>query len=57
MHGGLFDQIVSMENLEHAHRKASLGKAHYREVQWVNANKEAALLHIQYLLITGQFRT
>jgi hypothetical protein len=57
MHGCLFDQIVSMENLEYAHKKASRGKAHYREVQWVNANKEAALLHIQYLLITGQFKT
>ena len=38
-------------------RKARRGKAHYKEVQWVNENELEALTHIQHLLISGTFRT
>lgn len=53
----LFDRITCLDNLREAHRKASKGKSHYREVKWVNANEEAALKHVQMLLITGTFTT
>ena len=55
--GDLFDRIVSMENLRNAHHKARKGKAHYQEVKWVNQNEDAALKHIQELLISGTFNT
>lgn len=55
--GNLFDKLISLENLQYAHRKARRGKAHYQEVQWVNVNETEALTRIQDLLISGNFRT
>jgi len=57
MYGNLFDKVISLENLEEAHRKARRGKAHYKEVQWVNENEFEALTHIQHLLMSGTFQT
>lgn len=55
--GDLFDRITSIENLRDAHRKARKGKAHYKEVKWVNENEDYALKTIQNLLVTGTFTT
>lgn len=55
--GDLFERITSMDNLREAHRKARKGKAHYREVQWVNKNEEAALGELRRQLLEGRFRT
>ena len=57
MQGNLFDKLVSMENLQQAHRKARRGKAHYREVQWVNQNEAEALKIIQRQLISETYQT
>jgi len=55
--GNLFDELVSIENLERAHKKARRGKSHYQEVQWVNENEDFAFKSIQQMLINGTFRT
>lgn len=55
--GDLFDRLISIENLRAAHHKARKGKAHYREVQWVNENEMLAYIRIQRMLIDGTFRT
>lgn len=53
----VFEELVSIENLRLAHRAARRGKAHYRDVKWVNAHEDAALLKLQELLVAGKFRT
>lgn len=53
----IFDTIVSYENLLAAHKKASQGKSHYREVKMVNSNLEFYLTEIQKSLINGTFKT
>jgi len=55
--GNLFEKLVSKENLLEAHRKASKGKSHYREVKWVNANLGLAINQIQDSLINKTFKT
>ena len=55
--GDLFDRITCIENLREAHRKARKGKAHYKEVKWVNENEDYALKTIQNLLVSGTFTT
>ena len=56
-HGQLWPALVNYENLVRAHHNARKGKAHYREVQAVNAAEEDYLLHLQELLDTRQFTT
>lgn len=53
----IFDTIVSYDNLLDAHKKASQGKSHYREVKMVNSNLDFYLKQIQQSLISGTFKT
>lgn len=55
--GNLWDQLVSLENIELAHKEASKNKKHYRQVRWVDANKEVAFRWIQNMLIHGRYKT
>ena len=38
-YGNLFDKICDIENIRLAHKNASRGKSHYREVKMVNKVK------------------
>lgn len=53
----IFDLIVSKENLLLAHKEASKGKKHYREVKWVNSNLDKAIDDLQAILKKGAFKT
>lgn len=53
----VFDKIVSFENLKEAHRNASKGKAHYKQVQQVNENVDLNIAQLQGQLIRGEFTT
>lgn len=55
-YGNLYPQIWSMDNIKQAHLNARKGKAHYYEVQMVNANEEYYLLQIQDMLRDRTFR-
>lgn len=46
-----------MDNLILAHHNARRGKAHYKEVKWVNANEKEALEQLQQLIINEEFTT
>lgn len=56
-YNNLFDKIITMENLQLAHKKASKGKSHYKEVKMVNENLEYYLSKIQKSLIDGSYIT
>jgi len=56
-YGNIYEYIYSMDNLMFAHKMASKGKAHYREVKMVNKNPEKYLRYIQQHLIDGTFTT
>ena len=56
-HGNLWEQICNLETLRAAHHAARKGKAHYREVKWVNANEDVALEHIYQSLCNKTFKT
>jgi len=49
-YGNLYPEMWSMENIKLAHINARKGKAHYQEVQMVNANEEYYLSKIQDML-------
>ncbi len=53
--GFLYEKIVTMENLELAHKNARRGKSKFSEVQYVDNNKEECLLQIQKMLIDGTY--
>lgn len=55
--GNLFEDLISLENIELAHKEASRGKAHYTHVKWVNNNKDVAFKWIQNMLKHGRYRT
>ncbi len=55
-YGNLYPQICSMENICKAHLNARKGKAHYHEVQLVNANEEIYLSRIRDMLLNKTFR-
>lgn len=60
-HGNLWDKVTDIENIKLAHKNASKGKAHYREVKMVNENPEHYFLEIQKSLMdktytTGKYR-
>ena len=56
-YGSLYHQIWDIDNIQEAHRNAQRGKAHYREVQMVNANEEEYLTQVQAMLRDKTFRT
>ena len=56
-HGNLWARVCDMENIRAAHRSARKGKAHYREVKWVNANEDSDLRAIQKMLLGKSFST
>ena len=53
----LWDSLISLENIELAHKVASKKKQHYQEVIWVNNNKKLAFRYIRFILSTGKFKT
>jgi hypothetical protein len=55
-YGNLYPQICSMENIQRAHMNARKGKAHYHEVQMVNANEELYISKIQDMLLNKTFK-
>lgn len=56
-YGGLFDKIVSLDNLELAYNKAAKGKRSRSIVSLIGADLPFFLMHLQQLLITGRFTT
>ena len=56
-HGNLWPEIIAMENIVVAHRKAILGKKSMHNIIKFNKNIENNLLDIQQLLINKTFRT
>ena len=53
----LFTAICDYDNIKLAHENASRGKGFYKEVQMVNKDPDKYLKHIQYLLLSHQFKT
>lgn len=51
----LFDEIIDLENLKLAHKKASKDKAHYKEVQFVNRHLDLCLKVLRNALIKGTY--
>jgi hypothetical protein len=56
-YGNLFDEIASMDNLHEAHKKASKGKGHYKEVVEVNKHEEFYLQQLHDQLMNGTYQT
>lgn len=54
---GLFEKMVNIDNIRTAHAAARKGKAHYTEVQLVDANPDFYLNKIRNLLLSGKHRT
>ena len=55
-HGYLYDDICSMDNLREAHKRASRGKRHYREVIMVDSNPDEYLEQIREMLVKKTFK-
>jgi len=55
-YGNLYPQIWDISNINQAHLNARRGKAHYQEVQMVNADEEYYLSQIQDILLNKTFR-
>lgn len=49
-YGYLYEKVYAMDNIALAHKKAKRGKAHYREVQMVDANPQMYFLEIHLML-------
>jgi len=56
-YGNLFDQIAEPGMLNYAHQRARKGKAHYKDVQRVNASEDQYLSELHEHLISGSFTT
>lgn len=56
-HGNLFHNVVNLDNLALAHKNASRGKRHYREVKMINHDPAFYLQKLQNMLVEKQFRT
>lgn len=56
-YGNLFEKIVSYDNIVLAHKNASKGKLHYREVKMVNKDLKFYITAIQQMLINKTFTT
>lgn len=50
-----FERIIDKENIRLAHLKARRGKAHYKEVRFVNNNMEECIEHIHSILKNKEF--
>ena len=55
-YGNLYPKMWAMENIRQAHINARRGKAHYHEVQMVNANEGYYLTKIQNMIKNKTFR-
>lgn len=55
--GNIWFKICDRDALRAAHRAARKGKAHYREVRWVDANEDAALEAIYQSLVSKTYTT
>lgn len=55
-YGNIYSKMCSIDNIHNAHLNARKGKAHYHEVQMVNADEEFYLLKIQDMLLNKTFR-
>lgn len=55
-HGNLWEKLVSMENIELAYQKAKKQKMWQRQVQEVEADKEAKLKAIQEMLVNKTYQ-
>lgn len=56
-HGGLFEQIVTPENIELAFSKAKKGKTWQESVQRVERDKERKLAALRQSFLDGTFTT
>lgn len=56
-HGNLWKDIVSLDNLREAHRRARRGKHWYRDVKRVDANPDRHLLVLRESLVNRTFTT
>lgn len=56
-YNNLFEQIVSLDNLRLAEKKARKNKTHRPEVIEFDKNKEQLLLELQKMLIDGTYVT
>ena len=54
--GNLYPEICNMDNIRKAHMNARKGKAHYHEVQAINANEDHYLSQIQDMLLNKTFK-
>lgn len=54
--GNLFGEVCIIDNIALAHKNASKGKQHYREVKMVNSNPEKYFDKISQLLLTKSYR-
>jgi len=54
--GNVWGRVCSLENIEIAHDKARKGKAHYREVQMVEADRSRYLMMIHDMLESMSYR-
>ena len=54
--GYLYEEVCSMENLIEAHKRASKGKGHYREVKMINAAPEKFLHLLREMLLNQTFK-
>lgn len=55
--GYLFDEIIDMDNLRLADRKARKGKGHTKGVRQFDKDPERLLNELQQMLIRGEYRT
>lgn len=56
-YGRLWDEILSIDNIKHAHKQARRGKAFYKEVQMVDADLDKYASEIRRMLVTKTFTT
>jgi len=54
--GYLYEAVCSLENLHAAHKRASRGKQHYREVKMINADPEMYLHQLREMLVNKTFK-
>lgn len=54
-YGNLYNKIYYIENIKLAHKNARKGKAHYREVQMVDADIDMYCLRVSELLKNKEF--
>lgn len=55
-YGNLYPEMWNMDNIRRAHLNARKGKAHYQEVQMVNADEEYYLSRIQDMIKNKTFK-